>query len=53
MLIRVVKMKFEQERLSDFLEHFESIKWQVAQFPGCSGMQLLQDLNDPCLLFTY
>ena len=53
MLIRVVKMKFEQERLSDFLEHFESIKWQVAQFPGCSGMQLLQDLNDHCLLFTY
>lgn len=53
MLVRVVKMKFEAQYLSAFLAHFESIKWQVAQFEGCNGMQLLQDQNDPCLIFTY
>jgi len=53
MLVRVVKMKFEAEHLSAFLAHFETVKWEVAKFEGCKGMQLLQDIKDPCLIFTY
>lgn len=53
MLVRVVKMKFEAQHLSAFLAHFEMVKWEVAQFSGCQGMQLLQDKNDHCLIFTY
>ncbi len=53
MLTRVVKMTFQPEQLEAFLEHFETVKWKVAQFPGCHGMQLLQDNENPCLIFTY
>jgi hypothetical protein len=45
-------MKFEAEHLSAFLAHFETVKWEVAKFEGCKGMQLLQDIKDPCLIFT-
>lgn len=53
MLTRIVKLHFEKDRLADFLEHFESIKWKVAKFPGCCGMKLLQGAEDKCLVFTY
>ena len=53
MLTRVVKLHFKEEHLTQFFAHFEQVKWEVAQFPGCSGMQLLQDQTDPCLIFTY
>lgn len=53
MLTRVVKLHFDHTYLDQFLAHFETVKWQVAQFPGCRGMQLLQDQSDPCLIFTY
>ncbi len=53
MLTRVVKLHFDHTYLDQFLAHFETVKWQVAQFPGCKGMQLLQDQTDPCLIFTY
>jgi quinol monooxygenase YgiN len=53
MLTRVVKLHFDAAYLDQFLAHFETVKWQVAQFPGCKGMQLLQDQTDSCLIFTY
>lgn len=53
MLVRVVKMQFKEAHLPAFLSHFEDVKWQVAKFEGCQGMQLLQDANDPCTVFTY
>ena len=53
MLTRVVKLHFDPAYLTPFLAHFETVKFQVAQFPGCRGMQLLQDQTDPCLIFTY
>ncbi len=53
MLVRVVKLTFQDEHLDEFLRHFETVKWKVAQFPGCRGMRLIQDLDNPCLIMTY
>jgi heme-degrading monooxygenase HmoA len=53
MLTRIVKLHFQSDKIDDFLSHFETIKWKVAQFPGCQGMKLLRGENDPCLVFTY
>lgn len=53
MLTRIVKLRFQEERITDFLTHFETIKWKVASFPGCKGMKLLQDINDPTIVMTY
>lgn len=53
MLTRVVQMEFEPDKLEAFLTHFETVKWKVARFEGCRGMQLMQDRHNPCIVFTY
>ena len=53
MLTRVVKLTFQEAHLADFYAHFETVKLNVAQFPGCLGMKLMSDLNDPNIIFTY
>lgn len=53
MLTRIVQMEFEPDKLEAFLAHFETVKWQVAQFKGCRGIQLMQDIHQPCIVLTY
>jgi len=53
MLIRIVKLHFQEDRLEDFLTFFESIKQKVNTFPGCLGMKLLRGTDDPCIIMTY
>ena len=53
MLVRIVKLQFKEEKVNDFLLHFETVKWEVASFIGCKGMKLLQDLKNPCIIMTY
>lgn len=50
MIVRLVKMTFQQERVEDFLELFEMRKGYIRQFPGCQYLELLQD--GP-VFFTY
>jgi len=53
MIIRIVKLTFQADKLADFLDYFEQVKWDVAAFPGCLGMRLVQDLKNPNLIMTY
>lgn len=53
MLVRIVKMKFEENNLQTFKQLFETVKEQIRAFPGCHGVILLQDINDPNIFFTY
>lgn len=53
MIIRIVKLHFEEERIGDFLQFFDGIKHLVNEFPGCHGMKLLQDIQDPTIVMTY
>ncbi|MCO5260163.1 MAG: antibiotic biosynthesis monooxygenase [Crocinitomicaceae bacterium] len=46
-------MTFEENKINDFLTFFDSIKHIVNNFPGCNGMQLLQDKQHPFIVFTY
>jgi heme-degrading monooxygenase HmoA len=52
-MIRLVKMTFREEEIGNFKEVFESRRAQIAAFPGCEGVSLLQDKNDPRIFFTY
>ena len=52
-MIRIVKMHFREEELDDFLAMFQARKERIAGFPGCHGVKLLQDINDPTTVFTY
>lgn len=53
MLIRIVKLHFQEEKIEDFLIFFDTIKNRVNTFPGCNGMKLLRDLENPCIVMTY
>jgi len=53
MLIRIVKLHFQEDKIEDFLTFFDSIKHQVNTFPGCLGMKLLRDIKNPAIVMTY
>ena len=53
MIIRIVKMEFEEERIPDFLKIFAGSRTKIRSFPGCTHLQLLQGEADPCVFFTY
>lgn len=53
MITRIVKLQFQEDKTNDFLAFFETIKEKVNTFPGCGGMELLQDKSNPTIIFTY
>ena len=53
MFTRIVKMEFETEKVSAFLDNFDQIKMQIRNFPGCSFLELWQDKQDATIFFTH
>ena len=53
MIIRSVKMEFEEQQISEFLRLFALSREKIRAFPGCTHLQLLQGEADPCVFFTY
>lgn len=46
-------MTFRPEAVEDFKAVFDSSKERIAAMPGCSHVELLQDVDNPCIFFTY
>ena len=53
MITRIVKLEFQDDKINDFLTFFETIKHIVNEFPGCYGMKLYQDIDNPTIVMTY
>jgi len=53
MLIRIVRMYFQQEKVQEFLEIFEQSKHQIRAFEGCEHLELWQDWHSPNVFCTY
>src|SRR5215204_578083 len=53
MLIRVVRMVFQEEKVTEFLAVFNDSKDKIRGFEGCKHMELLQDHNHPHIFMTY
>ena len=53
MLIRVVRMVFQQEKVNEFLAVFNDTKDKIRNFEGCLHMELLQDYAEPHVFMTY
>ncbi|MFN8357343.1 MAG: antibiotic biosynthesis monooxygenase family protein [Spirosomataceae bacterium] len=53
MLIRIVRMTFQADKVPAFLEIFNASKQKIRAFPGCQHLELLQDLQYPHILMTY
>lgn len=53
MIKRIVKMSFKPENVAVFKTIFE-MNWQkISVAEGCLHVELLQDINNPSVFFTY
>ena len=53
MIIRIVKMTFQPEKVNDFQKIFDDSKYLIRNMPGCSRLELLNDINKSDIFFTY
>lgn len=53
MINRIVKMTFKGDAILDFLDLFEEVRGLIRAQPGCHSVELLQDVRDPQVMFTY
>lgn len=53
MVVRIVKMTFRPDAVERFQELFEGWKPHIRNSPGCLHLELLHDVNDPRIFFTY
>ena len=52
-LVRIVKMTFAPDKTDEFIAVFNERKEMIATFSGCSGVELLRDIQNPNVFFTY
>ena len=53
MLIRIVKLSFEKEKIPRFEALFEATKDRIKSFEGCEKLILYRDRNNDHIFFTY
>jgi heme-degrading monooxygenase HmoA len=53
MIIRIVKLTFQPEKVNDFIEIFNSSKSLIKNCEGCESVELLNDVTHKNIYFTY
>ena len=53
MIIRIVKLSFQAESISNFKTIFEENKQKIISQKGCNRIEMLEDINDLNVIFTY
>ncbi len=53
MILRLVKMTFKQEEITNFLEYFDTVQNDIANMPGVIHVKLYQDTKNPNIVFTH
>lgn len=53
MLVRIVKMEFQADKVDEFLSNFEANKTKIRAFEGCNFLELYRDQNNRTIFFTY
>lgn len=53
MFIRIVKLTFKKDKIEDFKNYFQTVKYDIRNFPGCSFLEVYQDKKEPNVFFTY
>lgn len=53
MIIRIVKMEFKSDEVPTFLNLFNEHKQLIRNFNGVKRLELLRDIDNPHIFFTY
>ena len=52
MVIRIVRLHFTDSGVEEFLSIFNHNRNAIRNFPGCTYLELLRDVEDPSVFFT-
>ena len=53
MIVRIVRMEFQEDKLAAFQEIFENSKHKIRNFPGCHHLELHSDAKLNNVRYTY
>lgn len=53
MITRIVKMTFREDSAGDFREFVETVKDRIRNFSGCRHLEILQDIHNRNIFFSY
>lgn len=53
MIIRIVKMTFQEDKVQDFIDIYDEVKLNIADFDGCQHLELLKDTENSNVFMTY
>ena len=53
MLIRFVRMTFQEDKTEEFQEIFDSSKDKIRAVQGCCHLDLMRDINQPNIYMTH
>ena len=53
MLTRIVKLSFKTAHVDTFQQIFDTSHSLIRDFEGCHSLELLQDISNPNIFFTY
>ena len=53
MIKRIVKLTFQSDQVNTFLQNFDKNKHNIRAFPGCLYLELLRDIDQHHVFFTY
>lgn len=50
---RIVKLHLQKDKIAEFIELFKESKPKILSFNGCNHVELLQDINEEFIVFTF
>jgi quinol monooxygenase YgiN len=53
MIKRIVKMEFKEDKINAFIYLIEKNRNKITKSNGCISLEILQDINDKNVFFTY
>ena len=53
MIIRIVKLTLQPDKVGDFLVHFDQFKTAIRAAHGCQLLEVYQDKANEAVFFTY
>lgn len=53
MLIRYVRMTFQEDKVENFLKVFDESKEKIRAMQGCRYLELMRDVNQPTVFMTH
>ncbi|MFY0599777.1 MAG: antibiotic biosynthesis monooxygenase [Cyclobacteriaceae bacterium] len=52
MIVRIVRMTFQEDKIDEFLGVFEEVQDRIRNFEGCSHLELCRDSKEANILCT-